>query len=111
MGIEGYHNYTTGLRLRTKIYESELREEGRKLRRSLPFNHCRGTHQMSQRVVRHISRGIAESVSATVTENHRRPRRRHGVQHRRHRDVREVHHHPKSIHLQHDTLKTPVERR
>lgn len=69
------------------------------------LSYRRETYQKSQRVVRHISRGIAKSMSAAVTENHRRPRRRHCGQHSGYRDMREVHHHPKSIHLQYDALK------
>lgn len=57
-------------------------------------------------MVRHISRGIAEGVSAAVAEDDRRPRRLHGDQHRGHGHVRQIHHHPESIHLQHDTLRT-----
>lgn len=55
--------------------------------RYLLLFHCRRAYQKSQRVVRHISRGVAKSVSAAMTENHRRFRRRHSGQHRGHRDM------------------------
>ncbi|KAK1131140.1 hypothetical protein K0M31_017433 [Melipona bicolor] len=58
-----------------------------------------------RRVVRHISRGIAKGVGAAVAENDGRPRRLHGDEHRGHGNVRQVHHHPQSIHLEDDALK------
>lgn len=64
------------------------------------------TYQTFQRMVRHISRGIAKGVSAAMAENNRRLRRLHGDQHRGHGNVRQIHHHSESIHLEDDTLET-----
>lgn len=109
MGIEGYHNYTICLRLKREIKKFQIWKR-------LIKNHRRGypywciTHQASQRMVRHISRGIAKGVGAAVAENDRRPRRLHGDQHGGHGYVRQIHHHSESIHLQHDTLETSENR-
>lgn len=64
------------------------------------------THQSSERMVRHVSRGIAKGVGAAVAEDNRRPRGLHGDQHRGHGDVRQVHHHSQSIHLEDHALRT-----
>lgn len=104
MGIEGYHNYTICLRLKRKKGKDNFVKFLLNLKRLILYRIV--THQTSQRMVRHISRGIAKGVSAAVAENDRRPRRLHGDQHRGHGYVRQIHHHPESIHLQHDTLET-----
>ena len=63
------------------------------------------TYEKSESVVGNISRRVTQSVCATVTKYYGCPRGAHRVEHRWHRDVREVNHHSKSVHLQYDTLK------